>query len=176
MFQRFDDDARRVIVLAQEEARGLRHAEIGTEHLLLAVYRVLPGLLAEHTLDGLRAAVHQHRPPVDPGPGASGHIPFTANLKAAMNGSMREVGHEPHPQIRPPHLLLATLRLADCGAVAVLRSLGVRPDTLALHVSEDLAKPPEPAPGTDLAVRVELLESQVRALKDEIRELRRRLN
>src|SRR5215467_10045627 len=101
MFERFTDRARRVVVLAQEEARLLKHNYIGTEHLLLGLMREEEGLAAQ-TLQalGLSHEVVRQRVSEIVGPGdaaQSGHIPFTPRAKKALELSLREalaLGHD----------------------------------------------------------------------------------
>jgi ATP-dependent Clp protease ATP-binding subunit ClpC len=169
MFNRFSDAARRIVVLMQEEARDLWHPEIATEHLVLALPRVDPDLLAAD--DRARDVVLAHRPRAAEPP--DGHLPFTPNVRRVLEQSMREALRRGSDTIEPRHLLLAVLDNPDCGGVAVLRVLGV--DLAALAERAATATPAVPA-DTDLAVRVGLLEAQVRALKAELRELRGRLD
>ncbi len=134
MFERFTDDARSVVVWAQEEAVSRRQREIGTEHLLVGVLRVDdPALQATGrafglTLDGVRNAVHHSvrrgwRAP-------SGHIPFNAPARQALEQSLRVAAKLHQRQVRPAHLLIAVLADPDCRAVQALRATGV--DTAAL--------------------------------------------
>ena len=108
MFERFTDRARRVIVLAQEEARGLQHNYIGTEHLLLGLIREGDGVAAK-TLDEKGVNLEPTRKQVVEmiGRGTaspSGHIPFTPHAKQVLELSLREalqlghsyIGTEPH--------------------------------------------------------------------------------
>lgn len=129
MFELFTDEARRVVVLAQEAARSLDHNHIGTEHLLLGLLDGPDGtkerVLAAHgvTSDGVRdqlAAVD------DRGTDASsGHLPFTQRAKKVLELSVDESRALDHEQIRTEHLLLALLREGDGVAVRALLNLGV---------------------------------------------------
>jgi ATP-dependent Clp protease ATP-binding subunit ClpA len=114
MFERFTETARRVIVEAQTEARGMRHNYIGTEHLLLGLFvggdsiatEVLMGLGL--TADGVRQQIVQA---VGPGEEAwSGQIPFTPRAKKVMEMSLREALSLGSNEITSGHLLLALLR------------------------------------------------------------------
>jgi ATP-dependent Clp protease ATP-binding subunit ClpC len=139
MFERFTDRARRVIVLAQEESRLLRHHEIGTEHLLLGLLRDDDSRLAQAmeavgvTLTSARAEVEQAR-----GRGrrdAQGHIPFTPRAKRALEDSVHEAVRLGYNYAGPSDLLLALLRIADGRAAQILVALGV--DLTALATTLD---------------------------------------
>jgi hypothetical protein len=128
MFQRFTDRARRVVVLAQEEARMLHHNYVGTEHLLLGLLHEGEGVAAG-ALESLginREAVRQQveeiighgRKPV------SGHIPFTPRTKKVLELSLREALALGHHYIGTEHLLLALLREGQGVAAQVLTRLG----------------------------------------------------
>jgi ATP-dependent Clp protease ATP-binding subunit ClpC len=129
MFERFTDRARRAVVLAQEEARRLNHAHIGTEHLLLGLIHEGEGVAAR-ALEALgieRAAVRreveeivgrgQHPPP--------GHIAFTPRAKTALELSLREANQLGHNYIGTEHILLGLLREGDGVAARVLVKMGV---------------------------------------------------
>jgi len=129
MFERFTDRARRVIVLAQEEARLLQHNYIGTEHLLLGLIHESEGVAAR-VLDGLGAgsledARIQVEEIVGPGQQApSGHIPFTLRAKKVLEVALREALRLEHNYIGTEHILLA-LTKSEGVAVQVLDGLGV---------------------------------------------------
>src|SRR5918996_4716489 len=97
MFERFSSQARRVVVLAQEEARGLDHDYIGTEHILLGLIHEGDGVAAqalaslEVDLTAVREAVEQLAPRGEASP--SGHIPFTPRAKKVLELSLREALH-----------------------------------------------------------------------------------
>lgn len=129
MFERFTDEARRVVVLAQEEARSLDHALIGTEHLLLGllheeafeVTRALEQLGVD--VHGLRRAVHAVvGRGTEPSPS---HLPFTRQAKESLELALRESLQLGHREIRPTHILLGLLREGDGVAVTVLTRQGV---------------------------------------------------
>ena len=114
MFERFTDRARRVVVLAQEEARMLGHDYIGTEHLLLGLVAEDEGVAA-NALEGLGIDIHATRAAVEKIVGRddgtpSGHIPFTAHAKRALESSMREAVALGHNHIGTEHILLGLLR------------------------------------------------------------------
>ena len=128
MFERFTDRARRVVVLAQEEARMLEHGYIGTEHLLLGLIHEGEGVAAralealEIDLDAVRQQVEaiigrgQHA--------ASGHIPFTPRAKRVLELSRRESDQLGHHYIGTEHILLGLVREGDGVAAQVLVKLG----------------------------------------------------
>ena len=110
MFERFTDRARRVVVLAQEEARMLNHNYIGTEHLLLGLVHEGEGIAAR-ALESLGITLNSVREQVQDiiGPGAnapSGHIPFTPRAKKVLELSMREAIQLNHGYIGTEHILL----------------------------------------------------------------------
>ncbi|AWE43030.1 MULTISPECIES: ATP-dependent Clp protease ATP-binding subunit [unclassified Actinobaculum] len=128
MFERFTDRARRVIVLAQEEARNLKHNYLGTEHILLGLIREGEGVAAKAldaldiTLENVRAQVidiigEGQEPP-------SGHIPFTPRAKKVIEYAMREGLQLGHSYIGTEHLLLGLTREPDGVAAQVLVKLG----------------------------------------------------
>jgi ATP-dependent Clp protease ATP-binding subunit ClpC len=128
MFERFTDRARRVIVLAQEEARMLSHGYIGTEHLLLGLIHEgggASGAALESlsiTLDGARAQVVSIVPRgQEP---LSGHIPFTPRAKKILELSLREALDLGHSSIGPEHILLGIVREGQGVANQVLANLG----------------------------------------------------
>ena len=128
MFERFTDRARRVIVLAQEEARMLSHGYIGTEHLLLGLIHEgggVSGAALESlsiTLDDARAQVVAIVPRgQEP---LSGHIPFTPRAKKILELSLREALDLGHSSIGPEHILLGIVREGQGVANQVLANLG----------------------------------------------------
>lgn len=151
MFDRFTDDARRVVVTAQERCRLLGHDQIGTEHLLLALLQ--EG--TDPTGAALRAAGANLRDATDlieqsrqPGRAAPyGHIPFTAGAKRVLAQSLRESQRLGHQHIARPHLLLGLLAGQDSVAVRTLLGLGVDLEALAGRIGELAAASERPAPG-----------------------------
>ena len=128
MFERFTDRARRVVVLAQEEARELGHSYIGTEHLLLGLIRERDGVAARALealgirLDAVR---HEIREIIGKGSGMpSGHIPFTPRAKKVLELSLREAQQLGHSYIGTEHILLGLIREAEGVAAQVLVKLG----------------------------------------------------
>jgi ATP-dependent Clp protease ATP-binding subunit ClpA len=128
MFERFTDRARRVIVLAQEEARLLNHNSIGTEHLLLGLAHEGQGVAAKAleslgiSLDGARAQVEEVIGRGQSGP--TGHIPFTPRAKKVLELSLREAKQLGHNYIGTEHLLLGLVREGEGVAAQVLIRLG----------------------------------------------------
>ncbi len=145
MFERFTQPARRVVVLAQEEARGLNHNYIGTEHLLLGLIREDEGV-ASKAVASVGISWGQVREQVEDVVGTgrspqSGHIPFTPSAKKVLELSWREAHELGHDYIGTEHILLGLLREGDgVGAQALVR-LGVDLGALRQKVIELL--PPE---------------------------------
>ena len=131
MFERFTDRARRVVVLAQEEARMLNHNYIGTEHLLLGLIHENEGVAAK-ALDSLGITLNGAREQVQDiiGPGQqapSGHIPFTPRAKKVLELSLREALQLGHNYIGTEHILLGIIRAGEGVAAQVLTKLGTDP-------------------------------------------------
>jgi len=128
MFERFTDRARRVVVLAQEEARLLNHDYIGTEHILLGLIHEQQGVAAK-ALESLGIRLEAVRSQVEGiiGQGQSaptGHIPFTPRAKKVLELSLREALQLGHNYIGTEHLLLGLLREGQGVAAQVLVKLG----------------------------------------------------
>jgi ATP-dependent Clp protease ATP-binding subunit ClpC len=150
MFERFTDRSRRVVVLAQEEARLLGHNHIGTEHLLL-------GLIAEEesvaartlralgvTLDAARDQVRQvigpgHREPSD-------HIPFTPRAKKVLELSLREALSLKSGYIGTEHLLLGLVTEGKGVGAQILVKFGTTPQAVRDKAAELAEAEPDPAP------------------------------
>src|ERR1700709_618953 len=128
MFERFTDRARRVVVLAQEEAKMLNHNYIGTEHILLGLIHEGEGVAAKAleslgiSLDSVREQVQdiigqgQQQP--------TGHIPFTPRAKKVLELSLREALQLGHNYIGTEHILLGLIREGEGVAAQVLVKLG----------------------------------------------------
>jgi ATP-dependent Clp protease ATP-binding subunit ClpC len=128
MFDRFTDRARRVIVLAQDEARMLNHNYIGTEHLLLGLIHEGEGVAAK-ALESMGISLEAVREQVEEiiGQGQqapTGHIPFTPRAKKVLEYSMREALQINHPYIGTEHILLGLIREGEGVAAQVLIKLG----------------------------------------------------
>ena len=128
MFERFTDRARRVVVLAQEEARLLNHNYIGTEHILLGLIHEGEGVAAKAlesldiSLDGVRAQVKESIGQGQQAP--SGHIPFTPRAKKVLELSLREALQLGHTYICTEHILLGLIREGEGVAAQVLVKMG----------------------------------------------------
>jgi len=128
MFERFTDRARRVVALAQDEAKRLDHNYIGTEHILLGLIHEGTGVAAR-ALDSLGINLDVVRRQVEEiiGRGQqtpSGHIPFTPRAKKVLELSLRESQQLGHNYIGTEHILLGLLREGDGVAAQVLVKLG----------------------------------------------------
>ncbi|MGC2176010.1 MAG: Clp protease N-terminal domain-containing protein [Acidimicrobiales bacterium] len=140
MFERFTDRSRRVLVLAQEEARELNHDFIGTEHILLGLIREHDGIAAK-ALDASGVAYTTARAKVeeitgigdDSSPGAP---PFTKRAKNVLERALREALQFGHTYIGTEHLLLGIVRVGEGGAITVVTDLGVDPSDLHRKVIE----------------------------------------
>ncbi len=128
MFERFTDRARRVVVLAQEEARLLNHNYIGTEHILLGLIHEGEGVAAR-ALESMGISLESVRSQVVEiiGQGSqapSGHIPFTPRAKKVLELSLREALQLGHNYIGTEHILLGLIREGEGVAAQVLQQLG----------------------------------------------------
>ena len=128
MFERFTDRARRVVVLAQEEARMLNHNYIGTEHILLGLIHEGEGVAAK-AMEGMGISLEAVRAQVEEiiGQGQqapSGHIPFTPRAKKVLELSLREALQLGHNYIGTEHILLGLIREGEGVAAQVLVKLG----------------------------------------------------
>jgi ATP-dependent Clp protease ATP-binding subunit ClpC len=128
LFERFTDRARRVVVLAQEEARLLNHNYIGTEHILLGLIHEGEGVAAK-ALESLGISLEAVRNQVEEiigqgGSSPSGHIPFTPRAKKVLELSLREALQLGHNYIGTEHILLGLIREGEGVAAQVLVKLG----------------------------------------------------
>ena len=140
MFERFTDRARRVVVLAQEEARILNHNYIGTEHILLGLLREDEGVAAQ-ALKALDISLETVRQQVEEiiGQGQqapSGHIPFTPRAKKVLELSLREALQLGHNYIGTEHILLGLIHEGHGVAAQVLVRLGADLDRVRQQVVE----------------------------------------
>jgi ATP-dependent Clp protease ATP-binding subunit ClpA len=148
MFERFTNQSRQAVVLAQEEARDLQHSYIGTEHLLLGLLREGTGSAAraltsmDITLEAARreaeaiVGLGEHQLP-------SGPIPFTPRAKKALELSLRESLQLGQNYISTGHLLLGLIAHGDGVAVGILGRLGADLTGLRARVLQELAAHPE---------------------------------
>jgi ATP-dependent Clp protease ATP-binding subunit ClpC len=143
VFERFTEQARHVVVLAQEEARSLRHDYIGSEHLLLGLLRV--GGSATAALQSVGVGLDQARERVVEIVGGGkearfGQIPFTPRAKHVLERALREALSAGDDHIGDEHLLLGLLRQTDGVAVEVLSGFGVDTGELASRAREAAAQ------------------------------------
>jgi len=138
MFERFTDQARRVVVLAQDQARSLGHDHIGTEHILLGLLSEGEGLAAqalaalEVSLDAARDQVVEI---VGEGAGQpSGHIPFTPRTKKVLELSLREAQRLGDDHIGTEHILLGLVRESEGVGAQILVRLGANLDRVTEQV------------------------------------------
>jgi len=176
MFERFTQRARRVVVLAQEEARLLNHNYIGTEHILLGLIREGEGVAAKAleslgiSLDAVRQQVERIIGQGQQAP--SGHIPFTPRAKKVLELSLREAQQLGHNYIGTEHILLGLIREGSGVAAQVLVKLGAdlnrtRQQVVQLlhgHHGEDVTGESLPLP-EDALTRVDSLDRRLAALE-----------
>ncbi|MBS1898887.1 MAG: NDP-hexose 4-ketoreductase, partial [Actinobacteria bacterium] len=151
MFERFTDRARRVVVLAQEEAKMLNHNYIGTEHILLGLIHEGEGAAAK-ALESLGISLESVREQVQDiiGQGQqqpTGHIPFTPRAKKVLELSLREALQLGHNYIGTEHILLGLIREGEGVAAQVLVKLGADLNKVRQQVIQMLSGSPgrEPA-------------------------------
>src|SRR3954464_4387406 len=149
LFERFTDRARRVVVLAQEEARLLNHNYIGTEHILLGLIHEGEGVAAK-ALESLGISLEAVRNQVEEiigqgGSSPSGHIPFTPRAKKVLELSLREALQLGHNYIGTEHILLGLIREGEGVAAQVLVKLGADLSRVRQQVIQLLSGYPGPA-------------------------------
>jgi hypothetical protein len=174
MFERFTDRARRVIVLAQEEARMLNHNYIGTEHILLGLVREGEGVAAEAleslgiSLDAVRQQVEEIIGQGQEAP--TGHIPFTPRAKKVLELSLRESLQLGHNYIGTEHILLGLIREGDGVAAQVLVRLGADLNRVRHQVIQLIAGRPlgEGAPGPEVQARLDVVEIRLAVLEHRV--------
>ena len=138
---KFTDKARKVLVLAQEEARGLHQPYVGTEHVLLALLKEEDGLAAqalerlgvhyEATVAAIRRIVT-----IDESTDVSGHLSFTPRVKRVLENSLREAMQMGQSYISTEHLLLGIIRENEGTAIEVLERMGVSGDDLRAALND----------------------------------------
>jgi ATP-dependent Clp protease ATP-binding subunit ClpA len=155
MFERFTDQSRRAVVLAQEEARRLDHDYIGTEHLLAGLLLEKRGAGARAlksagiSLDAVLGEIERLAGRGTEPRRGSGHIPFTSPAKECLELSLREAVSLGHESIGTGHLLLGLTSKDDCVAVQILGELGAGLEQLRARAIEETEAHPEdlePAP------------------------------
>jgi ATP-dependent Clp protease ATP-binding subunit ClpA len=174
VFERFTDRARRVVVLAQEEARMLNHGYIGTEHILLGLIQENDGVAAK-ALESLGVSLEAVRSQVEEiiGQGQAaptGHIPFTPRAKKVLELSLREALQLGHNYIGTEHILLGLIREGEGVAAQVLQKLGADLNRVRQAVLQLLegytrtARPPESemAGSVERAERLERIEERAK--------------
>jgi ATP-dependent Clp protease ATP-binding subunit ClpA len=183
MFERFTDRARRVVVLAQEEARLLNHNYIGTEHLLLGLIHEGEGVAAM-VLESLGISLEAVRAQVEEiiGQGQSaptGHIPFTPRAKKVLELSLREATQLGHNYIGTEHILLGLIREGEGVAAQVLVKLGADLSSVRQQVIQVLSSyvggkaPAEQAGARTRLVRMTVPE-ELREAEVELAQVRRK--
>ena len=134
-FDKFTDKARKVLVLAQDEARGLHQPYVGTEHILLGLIQEKEGLAAQALerlnikYDAVVQAIRQVVT-IDEGADVSGHLSFTPRVKRVLENSLREAMQMGQSYISTEHLLLGIVREGEGTALDVLGRLGVKGDDI----------------------------------------------
>jgi hypothetical protein len=191
MFERFTDRARRVVVLAQEEARMLNHNYIGTEHILLGLIHEGEGVAAK-ALESLGISLEAVRQQVEEiiGQGQqapSGHIPFTPRAKKVLELSLREALQLGHNYIGTEHILLGLIREGEGVAAQVLVRLGadlnrVRQQVIQLLHGRGAEQPAVamPGPGGEVPTRAQRavlaeIRKQIRAVESRLAVIERRV-
>ena len=140
-FDKFTDKARKVLVLAQEEARALHQPYVGTEHVLLALLKEKEGLAAQ-ALDHLGVTYEAAQKCVqqlikgDASTDVSGHLSFTPRVKRVLENSLREAMQMGKSYISTEHLLLGIVREGEGTAIDVLRNLGVEGDAIRSSLND----------------------------------------
>jgi ATP-dependent Clp protease ATP-binding subunit ClpA len=146
VFERFTERARQVVVLAQDEARELRHNYIGTEHLLLGLLREEEGVAAR-VLESLDITIEEARAQVarvvgEGGEAWSGQIPFTPRAKNVLELSLREALSLGHNYIGTEHVLLGLVREADGVGARILLDFDADAEKIRDEVIRALSAPP----------------------------------
>jgi hypothetical protein len=176
MFERFTERARQVVVLAQEEARALKHNYIGTEHILLGLLREQEGLAAR-VLESLDITLEEVRAQVERiiGRGhevTTGQIPFTPRAKKVLELALREGLSLGHNYIGTEHVLLGIARANEGVAARILLDFGVDAERIRNEVIRLLSGPSlgEPGHRTKIETRAEAANPELAA---EIQRVRR---
>jgi ATP-dependent Clp protease ATP-binding subunit ClpC len=149
VFERFTERAKQVVVLAQDEARALRHNYIGTEHILLGLLREEEGLAArvleslDITVEEVRAQVARIIGPGDE-PIVSGQIPFTPRAKKVLELSLREALSLKHNYIGTEHILLGLVRENEGVAARILLDFDADAEKIRNEIMRVLSGPGGP--------------------------------
>ena len=146
-FEKFTDKARKVLVLAQDEARALRQPYVGTEHILLGLIQEKDGLAAQ-ALERLGVAYDavvkgiREVASIDEGADVSGHLSFTPRVKRVLENSLREAMQMGQSYISTEHLLLGIVRESEGTALDVLSRLGVKGDDIRTALNDLVGQSP----------------------------------
>src|ERR1700704_2637346 len=156
MFERFTERARQVVVLAQDEARALKHNYIGTEHILLGLLREEEGLAAR-VLESLDITTERVRSQVVRIVGSgeevtAGQIPFTPRAKKVLELALREALSLGHNYIGPEHILLGIVRENEGVAARILLDFGADCEMIRDEVIRMLSGPGGPPPSASVVV------------------------
>jgi ATP-dependent Clp protease ATP-binding subunit ClpC len=144
LFERFTEDARQVVALAQDESRAMKHDHVGTEHILL-------GLLREHdaiparVLESHDVTLERTRGEVVGQKSMTGQMPFTPRGKQVLELAMRESLALGQNYIGPEGILLALTTVEDATSTRILRDCHVEPKRIRAEVLEIVMRGPEPA-------------------------------
>jgi ATP-dependent Clp protease ATP-binding subunit ClpA len=174
VFERFTEHARQVVVLAQDEARRLRHNYIGTEHILLGLLREEEGLARRVLeslglqLEGVRAQVAQ----VD-GRGdemVSGQVPFTPRAKKVLDLALREALSLSHNYIGTEHILLGLVRENEGVAARILLDFDADAEKIRNEIMRWLSGPPPEQATQTMRLRLSVMDAYVLAVdqRDEV--------
>ncbi|HJS93238.1 MAG TPA: Clp protease N-terminal domain-containing protein [Solirubrobacteraceae bacterium] len=149
MFERFTERARQVVVLAQEEARTLKHDHVGAEHILLGLLRAHDGIAAR-VLESFDITIERVRGEVVRIVGVgqavtSGQMPFTPEAKHVLELSLREAIGLGHNYIGTEHILLAVLTLGEGVSARILLDCGAESEQIREAVIRTASPPPAPA-------------------------------
>jgi hypothetical protein len=180
MYERFTDRARRVVVLAEEQARTLNHGYVGTEHILLGLIREGDGVAAR-ALESLGISLQTVRQQVEEiigrGQVPSEGIPFTPRAEKVLELSLREAMQLGHNYVGTEHILLSLIREGNGVAAQVLVNLGADLNTVRQQVIWLISgqqprpgrRPPrEGAPVTDVQARLDAAEGRLAALEQRV--------
>lgn len=146
-FEKFTDKARKVLVLAQDEARGLRQPYVGTEHILLGLIKEKEGLAAQAiermnvSYDDVVQAIREVSS-IDESADVSGHLAFTPRVKRVLENSLREAMQMGQSYISTEHLLLGIVREGEGTALDVLSRLGVSGDDVRSTMNDIVGQSP----------------------------------
>jgi ATP-dependent Clp protease ATP-binding subunit ClpA len=153
VFERFNDQARRMVVHAAQEARALGHDYLGTEHLLLSSFDDSGAATVLRSFGLTYEAAHTEVFTIVgdvPGGAPAAHLPFSRAARDALAGALKESLELGQNHVGSEHILLGVLREDDCIAVEALRNLGVEPKRLRRSLIELLKNPDRVSPATDV--------------------------